>query len=80
MLTLCVRSAGMGGISLLLIERDMPGVSVRPIKTQARPLLPLRERVHTGWLTRVIDAQGGWCSLPAYVTLDEVKVPVKVRT
>jgi alkylation response protein AidB-like acyl-CoA dehydrogenase len=34
--TVAVRTggAGMGGLSLLLLEKDMPGISVRPMKCQ----------------------------------------------
>ena len=44
---------GMDGISLLLIERALPGVTVRRMKTQ-------------GW----------WMSYTAYITFENVRVPV----
>jgi hypothetical protein len=44
---------GMDGISLLLIDRDLPGVTVRRMKTQ-------------GW----------WMSYTAYITFENVRVPV----
>lgn len=44
----------MGGISLLLIEREgNPGLT-----------------------TRQMNLQGNWCAGTAYVTFDDVKVPV----
>ncbi|TPX37119.1 hypothetical protein SmJEL517_g00967 [Synchytrium microbalum] len=46
--------AGMGGISLLLIERSFPGVS-----------------------TRQMQCSGVWASGTAYVTFEDVKVPVE---
>jgi len=54
--TVAVRTGGegMGGVSLLLIERDTPGVTPRRMKTQ-------------GW----------WISNTAYITFENVKVPVK---
>uniref|UniRef100_A0A7S4M790 Cytochrome b5 heme-binding domain-containing protein n=1 Tax=Vannella robusta TaxID=1487602 RepID=A0A7S4M790_9EUKA len=54
--TTAVRTGGegMGGISLLLIEKGSPGLSVRRMKTQ-------------GW----------WISNTAYVTFEDVRVPVK---
>jgi len=54
--TTAVRTGGEGmrGISLLLLEKGMPGISVRRMKTQ-------------GW----------WISNTAYVTFEDVKVPVK---
>jgi len=53
--TVAVRTGGPGakGISLLLVERSMPGVKTQRMKTQ-------------GW----------WISNTAYVTLEDVKVPV----
>eukprot|EP01006_Ploeotia_vitrea_P044163 TRINITY_DN66815_c6_g9_i1.p1 TRINITY_DN66815_c6_g9~~TRINITY_DN66815_c6_g9_i1.p1 ORF type:complete len:525 (-),score=279.30 TRINITY_DN66815_c6_g9_i1:461-1987(-) len=53
--TTAVRTGGAGtrGISLLLIDRDLPGVTIRRQKTQ-------------GW----------WISGTAYITLEDVKVPV----
>ena len=45
---------GMGGISLLLLDKNMPGITVRRMKTQ-------------GW----------WMSNTAYITLENVKVPIK---
>jgi alkylation response protein AidB-like acyl-CoA dehydrogenase len=44
----------MGGLSLLLLERDMPGISVRKMETQA-------DNAHN----------------TSFVTLKNVKVPVK---
>jgi len=44
----------MGGVSLLLIEKNTPGVTVRRMKTQ-------------GW----------WISNTAYITFENVKVPLK---
>jgi len=54
--TVAVRTGGegMGGISLLLIERSMPGVT-----------------------TRHMPCSGMWASGTAYVTLEDVKVPVE---
>lgn len=54
--TVAVRTGGegMGGVSLLLVERDTPGVETRRMKTQ-------------GW----------WISNTAYVTFENVRVPVK---
>ena len=54
--TTAVRTGGPGmrGISLLLLEKDMPGITVRRMKTQ-------------GW----------WISNTAYITLEDVRVPVK---
>jgi len=53
--TVAVRTGGegMGGVSLLLMERDAPGVTTRKMKTQ-------------GW----------WSSNTAYITFENVKVPV----
>lgn len=54
--TVAVRTGGpgMGGISLLLIERSMPGVA-----------------------TRHMPCSGMWASGTAYVTFEDVKVPVE---
>ena len=54
--TTAVRTGGegMGGISLLLLEKGMPGISVRRMKTQ-------------GW----------WISNTAYITFEDVRVPVR---
>lgn len=54
--TVAVRTGGpgMGGISLLLVEKSMPGVSTRQMK-----------------------CSGVWPSGTAYVTLEDVKVPVE---
>jgi len=54
--TVAVRTGGpgMGGVSLLLLERDMPGITTRKMPTQ-------------GWSS----------SNTAYVTFDNVRVPVE---
>ena len=54
--TLAVRTGGpgMGGISLLLVEKNTPGITARRMKTQ-------------GWLS----------SNTAYISFDNVKVPVQ---
>jgi len=54
--TTAVRTGGSGmqGVSLILIERNMPGVTIRRQKTQ-------------GW----------WASGTAYISLEDVKVPVE---
>jgi len=54
--TVAVRTGGpgMGGISLLLIERTMPGVT-----------------------TRQMQCSGVWSSGTAYITFEDVKVPVE---
>lgn len=54
--TVAVRTGdkGMGGISMLLLERDMPGLKTRPMK-----------------------CSGMWGSGTAYVTFEDVKVPVE---
>lgn len=44
----------MGGVSMLLIERSMPGVT-----------------------TRRLDCSGVWASGTAYITFEDVKVPVE---
>jgi alkylation response protein AidB-like acyl-CoA dehydrogenase len=46
--------SGMNGISLLLLEKDMPGLAVRKVV-----------------------CQGNGCAGTAYVTMENVKVPVK---
>lgn len=45
---------GMSGVSLLLVEKDMPGVKTRHMK-----------------------CSGVWASGTAYVTFEDVKVPVE---
>lgn len=54
--TVAVRTGGegMGGVSMLLIERSMPGVT-----------------------TRRLDCSGVWASGTAYITFEDVKVPVE---
>lgn len=56
--TTAVRTGGpgMGGVSLLVIERDMPGVT-----------------------TKQMQCSGVWPSGTAYITFEDVKVPVENR-
>jgi alkylation response protein AidB-like acyl-CoA dehydrogenase len=73
--TVAVRTGGegMGGISLLLVERDSPGLSVRKMETQVRA----RGSCVFAYHCNVVWLQFDTAHSTTVVTFEDVKVPVR---
>ncbi len=76
--TVAVRTGGpgAGGLSLLLLERGMPGLATKQMKVRV-PAAAALPRLRADASRLPCQCMGVWPSGTTYITMEDVKVPVE---